>query len=143
YSTAALTLGLSGAGQVSGRIDYSRLARSTAAHTRTALIYGLGAIELWLPAYLPGPARLTIPIALLLRSDRGDDTQLQAAACSDRCGTQNFGTLNGVFTAPMTAVGALAPVSGPALASVLGSYSAMAVVMAVILTVAALSSMRS
>ncbi|WP_019157845.1 MFS transporter [Brevibacterium senegalense] len=143
YSTAALTLGLIGAGQVIGRIGYSRLARSTAAHTRTALIFGLGAIGLWLLAYVPGPAALLIAIAVLLGAVRGCHTLLQATAVSDRWGTQNFGTINGVFTAPMTAVGALAPVSGPALASVLGSYSAMAVVMAVILTVAALSSMRS
>jgi hypothetical protein len=43
----------------------------------------------------------------------------------------------------MTAVGALAPVSGPALAGLLGGYSAMVVVMAVMLTAAAFAAARS
>lgn len=143
YATAALALGLIGAGQVAGRFGYPRLARSTAAHTRTALIFGLGAVGLWLLALLPGPAALLIGIAIMLGAIRGCHTLLQATAVSDRWGTQNFATINGVFTAPLTAVGALAPVAGPALASLLGSYSAMTVVMAAILTVAALGTVRS
>ena len=46
---------------------------------------------------------------------------------------ENFGTINAVFTAPMTFVGAFAPVAGPALAGLLGGYPAMAIVMAVLL----------
>ena len=143
YSVAAVSLGLIGAGQVIGRIGYSRLVSLTAVHTRTALLFGLGAIGIWLLAYLPGPAAVLIAIAVVLGAVRGCHTLLQATAVSDRWGTQDFGTINGVFTAPMTAVGALAPVSGPALAGVLGSYSAMAVVMAVMLTAAAFAAMRS
>lgn len=143
YSVAAVSLGLIGAGQVIGRIGYSRLVSLTAVHTRTALLFGLGAIGIWLLAYVPGPAAVLIAIAVVLGAVRGCHTLLQATAVSDRWGTQDFGTINGVFTAPMTAVGALAPVSGPALAGVLGSYSAMAVVMAVMLTAAAFAAMRS
>lgn len=143
YSVAAVSLGLIGAGQVIGRIGYSRLVSLTAVHTRTALLFGLGAIGIWLLAYLPGPAAVLIAIAVVLGAVRGCHTLLQATAVSDRWGTQDFGTINGVFTAPMTAVGALAPVSGPALAGVLGSYSAMAVVMAVMLTAAAFAATRS
>lgn len=143
YSVAAVSLGLIGAGQVIGRIGYSRLVSLTAVHTRTALLFGLGAIGIWLLAYVPGPAAVLIAIAVVLGAVRGCHTLLQATAVSDRWGTQDFGTINGVFTAPMTAVGALAPVSGPALASVLGSYSAMAVVMAVMLTAAAFAATRS
>ena len=143
YSVAAVSLGLIGAGQVIGRIGYSRLVTITAVHTRTALLFGLGAIGIWLLAYVPGPAAVLIAIAVVLGAVRGCHTLLQATAVSDRWGTQDFGTINGVFTAPMTAVGALAPVSGPALAGVLGSYSAMAVVMAVMLTAAAFAATRS
>ena len=143
YSVAAVSLGVIGAGQVIGRIGYSRLVSLTAVHTRTALLFGLGAIGIWLLAYVPGPAAVLIAIAVVLGAVRGCHTLLQATAVSDRWGTQDFGTINGVFTAPMTAVGALAPVSGPALAGVLGSYSAMAVVMAVMLTAAAFAATRS
>lgn len=143
YSVAAVSLGLIGAGQVIGRIGYSRLVSLTAVHTRTALLFGLGAIGIWLLAYVPGPAAVLIAIAVVLGAVRGCHTLLQATAVSDRWGTQDFGTINGVFSAPMTAVGALAPVSGPALAGVLGSYSAMAVVMAVMLTAAAFAATRS
>ena len=143
YSVAAVSLGLIGAGQVIGRIGYSRLVSLTAVHTRTALLFGLGAIGIWLLAYVPGPAAVLIAIAVVLGAVRGCHTLLQATAVSDRWGTQDFGTINGGFTAPMTAVGALAPVSGPALAGVLGSYSAMAVVMAVMLTAAAFAATRS
>lgn len=143
YSVAAVSLGLIGAGQVIGRIGYSRLVSLTAVHTRTALLFGLGAIGIWLLAFVPGPAAVLIAIAVVLGAVRGCHTLLQATAVSDRWGTQDFGTINGVFTAPMTAVGALAPVSGPALAGVLGSYSAMAVVMAVMLTAAAFAATRS
>jgi MFS family permease len=115
----------------------------TAVHTRTALIFGLGAIGIWLLAFLPGPAVVLIVIAVVLGAVRGCHTLLQATAVSDRWGTQDFGTINGVFTAPMTAVGALAPVSGPALAGLLGGYSAMVVVMAVMLTAAAFAAARS
>ena len=143
YSVAAVSLGLIGAGQVIGRIGYAKLVAFTAVHTRTALIFGLGAIGIWLLAYVPGPAAVLISIAVVLGAVRGCHTLLQATAVSDRWGTQDFGTINGVFTAPMTAVGALAPVSGPALAGVLGSYSAMAVAMAVMLTAAAFAATRS
>jgi MFS family permease len=143
YSVAAVTLGLIGTGQVIGRIGYSRLVTITAVHTRTALIFGLGAIGIWLLAFLPGPAVVLIVIAVVLGAVRGCHTLLQATAVSDRWGTQDFGTINGVFTAPMTAVGALAPVSGPALAGLLGGYSAMVVVMAVMLTAAAFAAARS
>src|SRR5699024_1568036 len=74
---------------------------------------------------------------------RGCHTLLQATAVSDRWGTQNFGALNALFNAPMTAVTALAPVSGPLLASLVGGYPALAIVMAVLLTMAAALSART
>lgn len=143
YSTAALALGLVGAGQVIGRLGYAPLARSTTPQARTLLILGVGALGLWALALLPGPLWLLISVAVLAGGARGCHTLLQATAVSDRWGTQNFGRINAVFNAPMTALGALAPVSGPAIAGMLNSYPAMAVIMAMILTIASFLTIRT
>ena len=143
YGTAALALGLIGAGQVVGRVGYPQFARATSARTRTVVIFAAGAAGLWALALLPGPGWLLIAIAVLAGSVRGCHTLLQATAVSDRWGTQNFGTINGVFIAPMTFVGAFAPVAGPAVAGVLNGYPMMAAVMALLLTGAAVVTSRT
>ena len=143
YGTAALALGLIGAGQVVGRVGYPRFARVTSARVRTVVIFAAGAAGLWALALLPGPVWLLIAVAVLAGAVRGCHTLLQATAVSDRWGTQNFGTINGVFTAPMTFVGAFAPVAGPAVAGVLNGYPMMAAVMAVLLTGAAVVTSRT
>ncbi|SMY12671.1 MFS transporter [Brevibacterium jeotgali] len=143
YGTAAWALGLIGAGQVVGRLGYPQFARVTSARARTVVIFAAGAAGLWALALLPGPVWLLIVVAVLAGAVRGCHTLLQATAVSDRWGTQNFGTINGVFTAPMTFVGAFAPVAGPAVAGLLNGYPMMAVVMAVLLTGAAVVTSRT
>lgn len=143
YATAALAFGLVGAGQAIGRLGYPQLGRVTTPAVRTAVILGVGAAGLWALSVVPGPAWALIALAILIGAARGAHTLLQATAVSDRWGTANFGALNGLFSAPMTAVTALAPVSGPALAGLLGGYPAMAVAMAVLLTGATLVSLRT
>ncbi|GAA4515767.1 MFS transporter [Brevibacterium yomogidense] len=143
YSTAAFALGLIGAGQLVGRIGYTWLAHGTTTRTRTTVIFTVGAAGLWALAVLPGPFWLLIAVAVLAGAARGCHTLLQATAVSDRWGIRNFGAVNGVFTAPMTFVGALAPVAGPAVAGLLGGYPHMAVVMAVLLSTAALVTRRT
>lgn len=143
YATAALALGLIGAGQVVGRFGYPWFARVTTARTRTTVIFAAGAAGLWALALLPRPFWLLIVVAILAGAVRGCHTLLQATAVSDRWGTRNFGAINGVFTAPMTFVGAFAPVAGPAVAGLLGGYPLMAVVMAGLLTVAAVVTRRT
>ena len=54
---------------------------------------------------------------------------LQATIMADRWGTQNLGTLQGLFAAPLTAVTAVAPAAGPVLAAWLGTYTSMAYAM--------------
>lgn len=137
YSTAALAFGLVGAGQVIGRLGYPQLTRRTTARQRTLVILGAGALGLWGLAAVPGPTWLLIALAVGIGAARGCHTLLQATAVSDRWGTQNFGAINALFNAPMTAVTALAPVSGPLLAGLVGGHPAMAIIMAVLLTVAA------
>jgi len=143
YSTAALAFGLVGAGQVIGRLGYPPLTRRTTPQHRTLVILGAGALGLWGLATTPGPTLVLIALAVGTGAARGCHTLLQATAVSDRWGTQNFGAINALFNAPMTAVTALAPVSGPLLASLIGGYPAMAVIMAVLLTVAAALSART
>ena len=130
YSTAAVALGLVGAGQVIGRVGYAPLSRKTTPQQRIMLIYGAGAISLVAVAVVPEPAWLLISLAVLAGAARGCHTPLQATAAADRWGTTNFAHVNATLSAPMTALGALAPVSGPALATVFGSYTAMALLMA-------------
>ncbi|WP_253719828.1 MFS transporter [Brevibacterium renqingii] len=143
YSLAAVALGLVGFGQVAGRFGYPSLERHTNARTRTVVLFAAGAAGLWLLAFVPRPIWLLIGIAMLAGGVRGCMTLLQATAVSDRWGTKNFGAVNGVFVAPITAGTALAPVAGPALAGVLGGYPMMAVAMAGLLTAATLLSARS
>lgn len=143
YSTAAVALGLVGAGQVIGRLGYAPLARKTTPPQRMVLIYGAGAISLVAVAVIPEPAWLLISLAVLAGAARGCHTLLQATAAADRWGTTNFAHINATLSAPMTALGALAPVSGPALATVFGSYTAMALLMAGLLAVAALAASRT
>lgn len=138
YSMAALALGLVGAGQVLGRLGYSSLAHRTTPKHRTTVIYGVGALSLIAVAVVPEPAWLLICLGVLAGAARGCHTLLQATAVSDRWGTKNFARINAMLSTPMTAVGALAPVAGPALATALGSYAAMALLMAALLAVVAL-----
>ena len=98
YATAALGLGLVGAGQVGGRLLF---------------------------AAIPSGARLQV----IAGAVRGCQTLLQATIMADRWGTQNLGTLQGLFAAPLTAVTAVAPAAGPVLAAWLGTYTSMAYAM--------------
>lgn len=142
YEMAALSLGLVGAGQVINRIGYPQFARATTPRMRTVTVFIAGAAALWVLALLPQPYCLLVAVAILAGGVRGCHTLLQATAVSDRWGTKNFGAINGAFVAPMTAVGAVALVAGPGLAELLGGYPAMAVIMAALLTGAALVAMR-
>lgn len=143
YSLAAVALGLVGFGQVAGRFGYPWLERHTTARARTVILFASGAVGLWLLAFVPGPLWLLIGIAMITGGVRGCMTLFQATAVSDRWGTKNFGAINGVFVAPVTAGTALAPVAGPALAGVLGGYPMMAVAMAGLLSLATVLSART
>jgi MFS family permease len=126
YTAAALGLGLVGAGQVAGRLVFAAIPanRGIAVVTATAMF------ALLLLSLLPGPAPLLIGAGMLAGAARGCQTLLQATVVADRWGTTSLGTLQGIFTAPLTIVTALAPAAGPALATWFGSYAAMALAMA-------------
>lgn len=136
--TAALALGLSGVGQVCGRLCYSRLVATTSVGTRTALVLSAGAAATALLAVLSGPAEVLVAVAVLVGATRGLFTLLQATAISDRWGTAHYGRLGGLLAAPVLLASALAPWAGTALAETLGGYPAVFLVLAVTSALAAL-----
>lgn len=119
---AALALGLVGVGQVMGRICYAPFLTRMSLRTRTAVVLATGGMGVAVLGLLSGPVAILIGVAVLAGAARGIYTLLQATAVSDRWGTTAFGQINGVFSAPMTAVIALAPAGGALLADMVGSY---------------------
>ncbi|MHA7274098.1 MFS transporter [Arthrobacter sp. TMT4-20] len=143
YRTAVLAFSLIGVGQVIGRLFFAVLPGRSNPVRRAVLLLAAGATCLWLLGLLPGPAFVLIGVTVLTGAVRGCITLLQATAVADRWGTSNFGAVQGVFVAPVTAVGALAPAAGPLLAGILGGYPAMAVAMAGVATLGVLAAARS
>ncbi|MQA81781.1 MAG: MFS transporter [Streptosporangiales bacterium] len=119
---AAIALGLCGAGQVLGRLAYSPFARRTTPRTRTAGVLAAGAVSVLVLGLLPGPVTALIGIAILAGVVRGAHTLVQATAVADRWGTHAFGHINGVFSAPTTALVALAPAAGALLGDLFGGF---------------------
>ncbi|MGM1029970.1 MAG: MFS transporter [Actinomycetota bacterium] len=136
YGLAAWALGLLGAGQVLGRLVYVALPHATAPWVPLAVVAALSAALLALLSWLPGPPWLLIAVGVAVGAVRGAQTLVQGAAVADRWGTRGYGTLNGVFAAPITAVAALGPALGPVTASATGSYASMGLVAAALAVVA-------
>lgn len=118
---AAVALGLVGVGQVCGRLGYATLSRRTSAPGRTCAVIAAGGLAVGLLAVTS-----TLPAAALVASVlagvvRGNFTLIQATAVSDRWGTRAFGTVNGIFLAPVTTATALAPGAGAILTRWLGT----------------------
>ena len=90
-------------------------------------------------AFVPGPPWLLIVIGMAAGAVRGAQTLVQGSAVADRWGTRNYGSINGVFAAPITAVSALGPALEPVVAVGLSGCAAMALVMAVVAVVAIIS----
>lgn len=129
--TAALALGLGGAGQVLGRLGYATLDRRTSVRTRTALILVATSVTTVLLGVVTS-LRALIAAAVVAGMARGVFTLLQATAITDRWGATHYGRLTGLMSAPLTIAIALAPWAGAALAGWLGTYSSMFLVLAAI-----------
>ncbi|WP_420752730.1 hypothetical protein [Rhodococcus sp. O3] len=69
---------------------------------------------------------------------RGIFTLIQATAITDRWGATEYGRLNGLMSAPIVVVMALAPWSGAALSSLTGSYAHAYLILAAAAVLAAL-----
>jgi MFS family permease len=133
---AATTLGLLGAGQLLGRIGYAPLTARTSPTGRTVVIIAVSALTIALLASLTGPPALLVAAAIAAGAARGAGTLLQATVVADRWGTTRYGTLSGLFSAPITAASALAPWGGTALAELTGSYPAAFWVLAALVVLA-------
>jgi len=121
---AALALGLTGVGQVLGRLGFLPLVRATGPRARVALILALGGVGVVALALVPGPAAVLVALAVVAGAGRGLHTLLQASTVADRWGTRAFGRVNGVFSAPITLAVALAPAGGVAVAGLVGGFAA-------------------
>ena len=143
YELAAWSLGLLGAGQVIGRLAYVGMPHGSAPWMPLATTSGSAVVLLGLIALVPGPPWLLIAIGMAAGAVRGAQTLVQGSAVADRWGTRNYGSINGVFAAPITAVGALGPSLGPLVATAVGGYEAMALVMAGVAVVAFVSARAS
>jgi MFS family permease len=142
-TTAAWALGLGGVGQVLGRLGYGRLVASTSVRTRTTAILVTAAATIVLLGLIPGPAVLLIGTSVIAGTARGVFTLLNATAVSDRWGSAHYGRLGGLLSAVATVTTALAPWVATALAGLLGSYSAVFLVLAAIAVLAAVLSLGS
>ncbi|PZF86108.1 MFS transporter [Jiangella anatolica] len=138
---AAWALGLSGAGQLLGRIGYAPLSRRTTPRFRSVAILAGGAVTIAAAGLLPGPAAVLVAASIILGIARGAFTLLQSTAVSDRWGITGFGTLYGILNAPTTIAMAIAPWAGSAIAATVGSYPAMFAVLAAIAGAAAVAAL--
>jgi MFS family permease len=123
-ATAAIALGLVGAGQVAGRLGFTTLYRRTGVRTRTALTLAATSATTALLAMATSTAAL-IAASVLTGMARGVFTLLQATVITDRWGPAHYGRLTGLLSAPLTITTAAAPWAGAAIAAWLGSYAAM------------------
>lgn len=136
-SAAAWALGLGGIGQVIGRLGYRSLAAHTGVRARSLVVISTGAVTTLLLALLPAHTAPLLAAAVAAGAARGLFTLLTATIVADHWGSERYATLNGMFTTPLTAATAIAPTVGAALATGLGSYHAMFVVLAAVSAVSA------
>nr|WP_249643914.1 MFS transporter [Nocardia sputi] len=134
---AATALGLGGAGQVLGRIGYLPLARYTGVTTRTVLVLVALAAS---TALLGVVSAVIVLVAVAIGAGlvRGIFTLIQATAITDRWGATHYGRLNGLLSAPVVIVSALAPWAGTVLSAWTGSYAHAYLILGAVAAVAAM-----
>jgi MFS family permease len=120
---AALALGLSGVGQVVGRLGYARFAAGTTVTGRGVVVLAAVAGTTAALALVPSSPGVLIAVGMVLGLARGVYTLVQATAITDRWGPTSYGTLNGLMAAPALVAAASAPFVGAVLATALGSYA--------------------
>ena len=134
---AAWVLGLSGAGQVAGRLAYPALDRLLSPNARSASVMGVMGLTLAALAVVPGPAGVLVLVAVVSGAARGLFTLVGATLVSDHWGPARYAAINGVYHAPKGIAAALAPAFGAGVAAAVGGYPAMFGVLAVLALVGA------
>lgn len=117
---AAFGLAIGGIGQVVGRLFYARLAALTSPVSRMVIVIFAISASTALLAIAPAVVWILFVASALVGVFRGIFTLIQATAVSDRWGAARFGHLNGILTAPVLLVAAIAPFAGAALADIAG-----------------------
>ncbi|MGC0252491.1 MFS transporter [Pseudactinotalea sp. Z1748] len=135
--SAALALGLGGAGQVVGRLAYPALSARVGVRARTVVILLAVALSITALGVFRSPPVLILA-AVGAGVARGLFTLVHATAVSDRWGAAHYGRLTGVLSAPITVTVALAPWAGTVLADLLGTYAAAFYLMGVLSLIGAL-----
>ncbi|WGX96716.1 MFS transporter [Nocardioides sp. L-11A] len=134
---AAWAVGLSGAGQVAGRLLYPALDRWMAPNPRAATIILVLAVAVLALAAVPGPVSVVIAIAVVAGAARGLFTLISATVVSEHWGPERYAALNGVYNAPLGVAAALAPAAGAAIATWTGSTTGLFVTLGCLGVVAA------
>ncbi|WP_406273014.1 hypothetical protein OH799_33905 [Nocardia sp. NBC_00881] len=119
-----------------GRIGYLPLARYTEGTARTVLVLAALAAS---TALLGVVSAVIVLIAVAIGAGlvRGIFTLIQATAITDRWGATHYGRLNGLLSAPVVIVSALAPWAGTVLSAWTGSYAHAYLVLGAVAAVAA------
>ena len=134
---AAVALGLGGAGQVLGRLGYQTLVRRVGVVPRTVIIMsGVAATTALLGMFTAYAALVAVAVGAGVM--RGIMTLLQATAVTERWGATHYGHLSAYLNAPIMIATAVGPFVGAALASLLGGYAAMFMVLGAIAAAGAL-----
>ncbi len=134
---AAWVLGISGAGQVAGRLAYPVLDRWLSPNARSAGVMAVMGATLAALALVPGPVLVLVVVAVLGGAARGLFTLVGATLVSDHWGPQRYAALSGVYHAPKGIAAALAPAFGAGVAAIVGGYPAMFGVLAALALVGA------
>ncbi|MBK0372940.1 MFS transporter [Streptomyces sp. RB110-1] len=142
-AAAALALGLGGAGQTVGRLFYTLLARLAGPRPRLVMLIASGAAATAALAAIPGPYVLVVTLSVAAGMVRGNLTLAQATAVTDRWGATHYGRLSGLLAALPAAAGALAPFASAVLATALGGYPHLFMVLAVVAAIGALAATRT
>jgi MFS family permease len=140
---AAVALGIGGAGQVAGRLGYARLARWSSPVGRTAAVLALAAASTAFLAISASSFMLALLGSTIAGVARGLLTLVQATAVSDRWGTEHFGRLNGILTAPAMIAAALAPFGVSILAAASGGLAEAFFFLGAMCLVAAVLALRT
>ncbi len=140
---AAIALAIGGAGQVAGRLGYSRLDRWSSPAGRAAFVLALAAASTVFLAVSASTFLLALTGSAIAGVARGLLTLIQATAVTDRWGIEHFGRLNGILGAPVMLAAAVAPFGGAALAEVSGGFGEAFVILAAMCAAAAVLALRT
>ncbi|MFI6865909.1 MFS transporter [Nocardia sp. NPDC050406] len=139
---AALALALGGAGQVLGRVGYLPVATRSSVRSRTVVVLVVTAAASALLGVVDGVIAL-IAAAVGAGLVRGVYTLVLATAITERWGATHYGRLNGLLSAPVVIVMALAPWAGTALSVWTGSYARAYLVLAAAALLAVLTGLAA